>query len=293
MITCRVLGPVEIVVDGGPAPGELLWRKNLALLLYLARSPKRTRSRDHLVGLLWGEKPESSAKHSLNEAMRVVRKYSDTDALESEGGQVRLAPDVVQLDVEQLEGLVDDEDWSGASTLIAGEFMEGFSVPGCSEFEDWLYAERVGLRGRCVEVLVNLAARLTDAGEVREAIAAAQRALALDPTAEMAAQAAMRNLAISGDRAGALELYDAFVARLEAEIGIEPDEEIQELAERVRRERTWKLPETPAAGRNVGGESRRAPLLGREAELGQLLEAWAVCRDQGRAAVEGHEDLHQ
>ncbi len=285
MITCRVLGPVEIVVDGGPAPGELLWRKNLALLLYLARSPKRTRSRDHLVGLLWGDKPESSAKHSLNEAMRVVRKYSDTDALESEGGQVRLAPDVVQLDVERLDGLVDDEDWRGASTLIAGEFMEGFSVPGCSEFEDWLYAERVGLRGRCVEVLVNLAARLTDAGEVREAIAAAQRALALDPTAELAAQAAMRGLAISGDRAGALELYDAFVARLAVEIGIEPDEEIQELAERVRRERTWKLPETPAAGREAGGASRRAPLLGREAELGQLLEVWAVCRDQGRAAL--------
>jgi len=52
MISCRVLGPVEVVVDGGPAAAELLWRKNLALLVYLARSPKRTRSRDHLVGLL-------------------------------------------------------------------------------------------------------------------------------------------------------------------------------------------------------------------------------------------------
>ena len=25
MISCRVLGPVEVVVDGGPAPAELLW----------------------------------------------------------------------------------------------------------------------------------------------------------------------------------------------------------------------------------------------------------------------------
>jgi hypothetical protein len=31
MITCRTLGPVEVLVDGDPAPSELLWRKNLAL----------------------------------------------------------------------------------------------------------------------------------------------------------------------------------------------------------------------------------------------------------------------
>ena len=54
MILCHTLGPVEVTLDGGPAPAELLWRKNLAMLIYLARSPRRTRSRDHLVGLLWG-----------------------------------------------------------------------------------------------------------------------------------------------------------------------------------------------------------------------------------------------
>ena len=35
MIRCRLLGPVEVTADGGPAPQELLWRKNLALLVYL------------------------------------------------------------------------------------------------------------------------------------------------------------------------------------------------------------------------------------------------------------------
>ena len=53
MIICRTLGPVEILLDGGPPPAELVWRKNLALVLYLARSPRRSRGRDHLMGLLW------------------------------------------------------------------------------------------------------------------------------------------------------------------------------------------------------------------------------------------------
>ncbi len=39
MIELRTMGPVEIRVDDSEPPRELLWRKNLALLLYLARSP--------------------------------------------------------------------------------------------------------------------------------------------------------------------------------------------------------------------------------------------------------------
>jgi DNA-binding SARP family transcriptional activator len=74
MITCRTLGPVEVSTDGGPPPAELLWRKHLALLVYLARSPRRTRSREHLIGLLWADKPETSARHSLREAVHVLRR---------------------------------------------------------------------------------------------------------------------------------------------------------------------------------------------------------------------------
>ncbi len=162
--------------------------------------------------------------------------------------------------------------------------MEGFSVPGCSQLEDWLYTERVAWRERSVEALVSRAKELVDAGEVREATLHARRALALDPTSAPAAEAAMRSLAIAGDRAAALELYRTFVERLDQEIGIEPDEGTQELAERIRSERAWKLPERVAAP-TVGAESRRAPLVGREAELGRLVGLWNRCRETGRAAL--------
>ena len=70
MIVCRTLGPVDMSVNGAGAPPALLWRKNLALLVYLARSPKRARTREHLIGLLWADKPEEDARHSLNEIGR-------------------------------------------------------------------------------------------------------------------------------------------------------------------------------------------------------------------------------
>jgi DNA-binding SARP family transcriptional activator len=285
MITCRVLGPVELLVDDGPAPAELLWRKNLALLVYLARSPKRARSRDHLTGLLWGDKPESAARHSLNEAVRVLRKYATPGGLESDAGQVRLSPEAVQIDVDGFEERVGREDWAGASELVVGEFMEGFGVPGCSEFEDWLYGERMLWRERSVDVLVRRAAQLLNAGELGQAAVVAHRALAIDPTSAAAAKTAMRSLAMAGDRAGALAVYEAFVKCLEEEVGIEPDEDVSSLAELVRRERTWKLPERLTVGGVAGAESRRAPLVGRETELAQLIDAWTGCRTTGRAVL--------
>ena len=59
VIVCRTLGPIEVTVDGAPASAELLWRKHLALLIYLARSARRTRSREHLIGLLWADRTDA------------------------------------------------------------------------------------------------------------------------------------------------------------------------------------------------------------------------------------------
>ena len=140
MILCRTLGPVDVSLDGGPAPPDLLWRKHLALLVYLARSPRRVRGRDHLVGLLWGDRTEAAARHSLSEALRVLRRHAGDAAIETTGGQVRLAPGFVEVDVDQLEALAAAGEWEPAAELISGEFLEGFAVPGASEFEDWLAA---------------------------------------------------------------------------------------------------------------------------------------------------------
>ena len=103
VIVCRTLGPLEVTVDGAPAPPELLWRKHLALLVYLARSPRHTRSREHLIGLLWGDRAEAAARHSLSEALRVIRRHAGQSAVEVTVGQVGLASGAVELDVDRLE----------------------------------------------------------------------------------------------------------------------------------------------------------------------------------------------
>jgi DNA-binding SARP family transcriptional activator len=283
VILCRTLGPVDVSLDGAPAPPELLWRKHLALLLYLARSPRKARSREHLIGLLWGDRTETAARHSLSEALRVIRRHAGEAAVETSRGQVHLATGFVEVDVDQLEALAAATNWEPAAELIAGEFLEGFAVPGASEFEDWLAAEREHWRRRGVEVLVRGSEALSQAGRIHEASTLAGRALTLDPTSERALGATVRCLSLAGDRAGALEHFDRFRERVVEQLGAEPGDEIRALVERVRRERGIRA--EVAAGSPDGVAVVRAPLEGRARELGRLLELTGGSASEHRAAL--------
>ncbi len=231
MIEITCLGPATISVDGAEPPTELVWRKHLALLIYLARSP-RGRSRDHLIGLLWPEKDDSKARHSLNEALRVIRR-SVGDALITEGDLVRLDPSAVACDVDRV-------------AIPTGQFMEGFTLADAPLFEDWIGAERERLRAKALDSLVAGAEGALDDGDVRGGRELAQRAVDLEPLHEPALRALMRGYALEGGRAQALQVYERIASSLRRELGIEPDPETQDLAARIGSERIVRG--APAAG---------------------------------------------
>ena len=280
MIVCRTLGPPEVTLAGELAPPELSWRKHLALLVYLARSP-RGRTREHLAGLLWADRPESSARHSLNVALHAVRRHAGDASLETTGGTVRLAPGTVRLDLDALDECAGRADWAAAAQLVAGEFMEGFSVPEASAFEDWLAAERTAWRQRGVDVLVRRTDELLRDGLAQDAAAVALRAMALDPRSELATRAVIRSLALAGDPAAALDRYQAFARRLAEEVGGQPEPETAALADRVREQRLAR----PATPPDESEPPERLPLAGREAELQRLLDAVTRAVSAPRAAA--------
>ncbi len=272
MIECRLLGPIQVTVDGDPPPAELMWRKHLGLLIYLRHGPDRGRSRDHLMEMLWPGSATSAARHSLNEALRVLCKLVDPDYLISDQFNVRLNGEAVGLDLERFEQLEEAGDWESLSALICGDFAEGFAIPNASAFEDWLAAERLRWRSRSVAALVRRAAQLEATGDALAAVSEARRALQLDPSSESAFQSAVRGLALAGDRAGAMELSERFLQHLSDEREIEPGRATVELIQRVKAQE--QAPERESHGREPDRTSRQVPLVGRGHELQDLMDAW-------------------
>src|SRR2546423_13654013 len=106
--------------------------------MYLARSPKGVRTREHLTGLLWGDKPEEKARHSLNEAVHVLRLCAGDDGFQSDTAQVRIAPGTVELDTDTFERLAVAGGPARAAAPRNGALLRGFRARGGSACGAWL-----------------------------------------------------------------------------------------------------------------------------------------------------------
>jgi DNA-binding SARP family transcriptional activator len=284
MIRLRTLGPLEVSVDGAPAPSELLWKKNVAVLLYLARAAKRRCTREQLIGLLWSDKGDTAARQSMREAIRVLRHYVGEDRLKTTGDVIELAAGAVELDTDELERLMRQRDWTHSTPLIAGEFLEGFKIADASGFEDWLTVERSHWHGLTVDALLRHAEERLDAGDELGADAPLRQARTMDPWSQRALRAHMRRLASSGDPSSALQLFDQFSKDVSRDGSLVVEHETKAVVARLRSGRAWRLPkEALARERSVAW--RRAPLLGRARELATALAQWHSARREPRLAL--------
>jgi DNA-binding SARP family transcriptional activator len=247
-------GPPTARVAGQAPPSDVLWRKHLALLVYLALSPNRTRTRDHLLGLLWPEKTQDKARHSLNEATRRLRTGLGVDRIVSRPDGLTLNDAELEVDALRFDELT-QRDPDAATALLRGDFLEGFTVDDSPMFEDWLSDRRAHYRSTGASLLIRhgeLALARNRFGEARDA---GREALGLLPTCELAAQLLMRTAALTGDATDALTGYHRFRERLATDFGEEPSRELTALAERIRSQR-WHR----ATSRHVAPEP---PLVGR------------------------------
>ena len=278
LISVRTFGPIELRVDGGDPPPGLRWRKHAALLIYLLLSPRQTRTRSHLLGLLWSEKSEAAARHSLNEALRMLRKAAGEVGIRAEGEAITLDGHLVECDALAFDAAFAAGRWQEAAGLVGGVFLEGFDLPDAPAFEDWIAAERERRRSRAIEALAAAAGESLREGNLPAALRLTERATQLDPLSERATCALMRARALSGDPATALDAFARFERNLAASLGAAPGSEARALADRIRRE-----PMAPAVP--VVAEFRRTPLVGAGQELGSLLDAFERCRERSEPSL--------
>ncbi|MDH3498069.1 MAG: hypothetical protein OER21_15025 [Gemmatimonadota bacterium] len=224
--TVRLLGSAEICDAAGEASATSLHQpKRLGLLSYLATArPRGFHRRDKLVALLWPEATQTQARHSLSQALHVLRSELGDAAVTSRGdSDVALDDALIGCDVVDFERAVDEGEYEQALALYRGHLLDGLFVRDAPEFERWLDDERTRLREKAAGAAWALAHEHIGASRLVAAERTAQRALLLVATDESEIRRFVQALADAGDRAAALRFYEKFASRLRSEYAIEPD----------------------------------------------------------------------
>lgn len=323
----RLLGSIQIEKEG-VSIRDFESRKTLALLGYLVRQEQPT-SRSHLAGLFWGDKPEASGRRNLSRELSNLSSrlpncfqadyhtiqfqptaacWVDTLAFK-ELVKVEAVPPVSIEPVgavpagQPFLSMADPADTPEVSNtqisnlakavaLYRGEFMAGFYLDDCPEFETWLVREQEAWRQHITGILDCLTVYYGLRHQYNEAHSYVKRWLELEPWQEEAHRYMMILLARMGKRGDALVQYETCRRILAEELAVEPEAETVALYEQIRtgewegeraveistllatpRTPPPNLPPCPYRGLFAFREADAPFFFGREAFTARLVEA--------------------
>ena len=255
-LSLSLLGPFQVFLDGRPLT-SFESSKVRALLAFLAVEGGRPHPRDVLAGMLWPERTNSDALANLRYALYDLRNViADREAVPGflliNRSSIQLNPQSdYYLDVAHFKRLTEDlahphpdngaenrdehcRRLCSAVDLWQGPFLEGFSVSGSPQFEEWSLLRRENLCHRMGRALQNLVAAHEERREFDQAIRWARRQIELEPWDERTHRKLIRLLMRTGQRGAAMRQYETCRRTLRQSFGIEPTERTRMLFERIR-----------------------------------------------------------
>ncbi|MEM7333541.1 MAG: BTAD domain-containing putative transcriptional regulator [Chloroflexota bacterium] len=223
-------------------------RKSMALLIYLLVT-RQTQRRDALVAMLWPESDQKAGRASLRRELHHVNQTIPQNVLQATRDTIEIASDIpAWIDIEAFRAQISDHLSSNqtdisndnvmalatAVKLYQNEFMSGFTLSDCPDFDEWQFFQGDELRAQFARLLQTLIAYHESHAHFDEAVTYARRWLALDTMHEPSHRTLMRLFARAGHQAAATRQYDECVRILDEELGVPPEEETVSLYEAIR-----------------------------------------------------------
>lgn len=256
----------HIEIDGREAFLKLN-KKSLAMICYLAARQGQTVSRELLSEIFWPEQQEENARSNLRQSLSYIKKIcteelsafctEEVSLISSERNSCGLNSNLpIQVDLvtfrEKLkEGCrtADPEQkilcLQAAADACRGDILEGLSVRGSVEFEEWLLFERESVHQDLTAACKDLSSLYKNAGRIEQAIACLKKLLQIDPLLEEVHLELMKLYYENMERTKAICQYKECARILGEELNISPMEETRNFYHRIAEEGAGLI--TPSA----------------------------------------------
>jgi TolB-like protein/DNA-binding SARP family transcriptional activator len=219
---------------------DSLGRKEQALFAFLALQAGRPQSRDKLASLLWGDRGDQQARHSLRQSLTVLRRVladPDGNIIVSDQETIALRADAIEVDLAIFASAATGESdlTDSAAQLYSGDLLDGIGV-NSEGFEEWLAVERSRLHDLAIAAFARSSRHRAAAGDFEGAIQAAQRLLRLDPIDEGGHRLLMRAYHATSRRAAAMRQFKTCSDLLMQQLNTGPSVETVRLYQSIRDE---------------------------------------------------------
>jgi DNA-binding SARP family transcriptional activator len=299
MLELRILGPLEVLVDGEPV--ELRRAKQRGLLALLLLSAGEVVSADRLIDELWAGNPPATAKDALQNYVSQLRKALGPEVIVTRPHGYVLEVESEQTDIGHFERLVaaarDADPHARADSL-----REALALWRGTPLADLAYESFAGLEvARLEEMRAAAQADLVDAelelGHASELLPDLEATIAERPFDERPRAQLMLALYRAGRQADALEAYRQARSVLADELGLDPGAQLRELEQAILRQDAAL--DRPLALPTITKEQRKTVTilfadLVESTELSEALDPEALRRvldgyfSAARRAIESH-----
>ena len=282
----RSLGPRDL---GGARPKQVLQ-------ILLAARGHRVPT-DQLAELIWeGDRPRNAAG-SLQTFISMLRRHLTSDRerarelVVTEVEAYRFATDLVTLDLDRFDTLLERSaheptnaaraSLEEALALVRGDVLED------EPYATWALDLRNTYEGRILGAHLDAADAALAELDFAPALAHAEAATRLDAFSERGHRTAMLALHALGRSQEALGRYRTFRTQLDEELGLEPAADTRALESAIiRQEDVHSLLPRPIRRATAGRGDQQFRLLGRTAELDDLVRAVGDGLDGGRTLIQ-------
>lgn len=242
-----------------------------ALIALLALSRDGHASREWAASLLWEDRGDEQARHSLRQCLLGLRKAIDDPAgeiIRSESADLFIDAELAEIDAIgfiRLAEQTDEAEIEEALRLYRGPLLNGLSITSES-FTEWLEEQRAYLHRLYRQALSRLSQLRLERDDAEAAADLAHKLIASDNLDESAHRLLMQALDAQGRRAEAIRQYNVLVETLRREVSSEPADETRALAESFRNQSRPETAENPSTETIPATPHTLEPKEEREAE---------------------------
>ena len=203
MLRLLTFGGLRVAREDGSATDLSNQRRRLAVLVVVAASAPTGVPRERLIFLLWPDAEADKGRHALNQIVYNLRRELGTSPIDG-AAELTLLREVMTADLLEFRAAIARGDHESAAELYTGPFLDGFFVPGATEFERWAEDERTRTMRQAISAMEKLAAAAEASNDAASHVRWTQRLVELDPLSARRALSHMRALEHLGDRDAAI-----------------------------------------------------------------------------------------